>query len=333
MFRVGDVVRYSGIPQGGRERWPSLAGEKRVRSVGGFVHLEDDGGYGACHPMNLTLVRRPVRAGDRLRRGFDGRAEVVAEVSAGAGVRFVGGDSLSLDAGGCAPGLWSHADGTPIDPPATSAREAETLPPPAVARYPLVNEFTSLELARRAMRVLGELVEEHDHVARALFASDERLLQFVERVADALIADGDVDHERTRRALDRAWERDELGARTKAYELAFAAQAAVHGWCTDHYRWTPGLDIATSSLRTGPTGATHARARGVDSGLALALEQRLQAEAVARDSLRCVHGLLGVCLACVAQTKAQRDAAADVCPHGYDGMGGCPTCDAPRSKL
>lgn len=57
-------------------------------------------------------------------------------------------------------------------------------------------------------------------LARALFESDEAVLQFVDRVSDALLGDEPADDEERRkldrrvaRAMQIAWDRNELGAR------------------------------------------------------------------------------------------------------------------------
>jgi hypothetical protein len=81
---------------------------------------------------------------------------------------------------------------------------------------------------REAMRVVGGLAAEHEQLARELFEVDERVLIFVDRVSDAWreftredgsIYEG-VDGRRVERAMRIAWERDELGARTRWLDVA-----------------------------------------------------------------------------------------------------------------
>ncbi len=65
-----------------------------------------------------------------------------------------------------------------------------------------------------------------ERLARAIFETDEGVQQFVDSVSDALIGDAPADdkercilEERRARAMDIAWERNELGARVRSTSL------------------------------------------------------------------------------------------------------------------
>lgn len=61
-----------------------------------------------------------------------------------------------------------------------------------------------------------------ESLARSIFSTDQRIIEFVSRVSDHVVGNSgrEYDLERYKVALEKAWNRDELGARTEAAQRA-----------------------------------------------------------------------------------------------------------------
>ncbi len=108
----------------------------------------------------------------------------------------------------------------------------DATPPPGMSPAACLAQVQTLAEMMAPAPAEGLDVEQ---IARALFETDETVRRFVDRVSDAFKPGGEVDDAnavdlgRVRRAFDLAWERDELGARTRHVERAREIVAHLRG--------------------------------------------------------------------------------------------------------
>jgi len=203
-FRVGDVVAWEGRGEG-----TIVAIEGAVASVEWrsrpFTGLGGDRLY--THGLSrLDVLRRPVEVGDVLRWhngvGVSGDRRV-GRIDA---QRIFNVDGWCICTWGelqahAAAGNLTHADGTPIEVPLGKH-----------ARPPKPSPTDTPQAALQAKELP---VEHRRSVAFQLFATDPRVVEFLDRVSESKrdphgpASDVARLHERRTRALHTAWERHE----------------------------------------------------------------------------------------------------------------------------
>jgi hypothetical protein len=222
-FRKGDVVRHQ-------------CGEGRVLDVTALVWASIEGEIAGFRGDDLTLLRRPIQDGDTI---IDTTGVCQPFHVSNVAGRFH--DVACLDAydGGLLWWVdiekrWTHADGTPIDPP--PMRNAFD---PATDKSGNTFSHPPIVISARAGAVetkftdctIGNLPTQEEY-ARALFESDPEVVKFVEFVGDAWREDAGIfsgrGNPRTERALSIAWERNENGWRTRAEDRAVALIDALN---------------------------------------------------------------------------------------------------------
>jgi hypothetical protein len=233
VFREGDWVTWG--PGEGRVSYVDEEGRGIIAATGR--------GSSISGPEDMfTLLRRPVRVGDLVTWGYKVRNEKVVEVCPGGVVVDYGpSGSYFVSWGGNASTPIVHADGTPIDPP--QAKEPEA--PKDYERHAidyaanqmraqaqqsgLAMQAAAMAQARSQTRTVLPTAEQ---LARAVFETDPRVIDMIFHCADAwIMRDGEQVHDeaRERAALQRAWDRDDLCARTEAEARAAQILDALRG--------------------------------------------------------------------------------------------------------
>lgn len=249
-FREGDVVR-----DGDRE-------ERVVEGAGasGYIHVTCGMSSIWRAPDRLTLLRRPVRVGDTLRRKSD--VQITSEV------RYIREDGHVLGHLLCRPleivaAEWEHVDGTAIDPPAPEVKPTVTpvdgppivrdpeleramgaASPVVVVRVPaaetLADQVRSLappwlrgldmrrgSVARSLVDTVEAAVEKG--LVRALWETDPEVIAFVKQVSEHDHRDDlEAMEVEAERCATIAWERREpAGSRERAEQRADAVLSVL----------------------------------------------------------------------------------------------------------
>lgn len=201
-FREGDVVKANDHAREYRVTRVFTDGTYVGESLDGNSMVSGDPGW-------FTLLRRPVRVGDRLRSAADPWSRYGAEVIA---------TETTVEIASKVPGHldgWTHADGTPIDPPQAATQGAGTMVEAALPYGHKACCWCDDCERWRASIPTPPPMPTVEQLARALWNNDDRVLDFLMTVADHRRPDGH-DSERWQRAKQIAWERDEGGWRSEA---------------------------------------------------------------------------------------------------------------------
>lgn len=250
-FREGDVVAHYRRP--GEE-----ATLLRSHAGGDWTMRWDAGDEKINRDTSLDLLRRPVRVGDLLVSKYNTSLDV-REVAADCYRGWHSDGHMSTLSAALLEGMWTHADGTPIEPP----KAEEKQPTSAVAIQALYEaqmgqmqnqraaEMASARqsgIAQEMQAINARLAQAHamlgaryeppavpsvEQIARALFKTDERVKAFVRSVADDSIRVSPGVYEvnlgagKRIKAMQIAWERDEQGWRSEATERASNVRAVL----------------------------------------------------------------------------------------------------------
>lgn len=232
-FRVGDVVSGYGSSEG-RVSY--------VREDGGALIAQTDSRSSVSGPASgFTLLRRPVRVGDVIVQTREPNALAIAVDKITPTMDYldrptvcfegVSNGRMARDAWDYAPNTsWTHADGTPIDPPQAATQGAGTMMEAAPPYGHKACCWCDDCERWRASIPTPPPMPTVEQLARAIWRTDRRVIAFCASVDDAVAppqpADADwakVGEEvvrRHERALDIAWTRDEHGWATEAQQRA-----------------------------------------------------------------------------------------------------------------